>query len=532
MSNHSAVTPDGGEIGRAQAVQAYAARIDTDRRMNPILLKPSRDRSHVVVLGEEVGTTDARDYGQIAAGLRPTVLEALTSLRGEYDIVVAEGAGGAAEINLLDRDLVNLPLAAAAGIPAVLVVDIDRGGAFAAAHGTLDLLPLRLRHQVVGIVFNSFRGDVSLLADGIAELERRDGVPVLGVLPHLGEVLMLGVEDSLDVRAGEVVGVAQAELPQPGPTRTTPRPAVPPRARRPIRIAAVRYPSLSNPSDLDPFLIEPDVQVRWVTRARDLQPADLIVLAGSRATVRDLAWLHARGFAAALEHTDAAIVGLCGGYQMLGDQIIDDVESGEGTVEGLGVLPVTTIFETPKVVRRSAGVWRARPHGPTPRASFHPAPEVSLGRGAEASFGSAAEAGLRGATQDASPRGTRTQDSPSAESPLAGYQIRWGRPRVQEGAASWLQIDGVAEGVWVQDGPIRCGTSVHGVFDNDAFRRQFLADVADACGRDYAAGPSGYEAALNSHAETLADWAEAHLDVGSLLQLARSAVPVGQEPGW
>ncbi len=481
MSNHSAVTPDGGEIGRAQAVQAYAARVETDRRMNPILLKPSRNRSHVVVLGDELGTTDAQGYGQIAADLRPTVLHALASLRKDYDLVVAEGAGGAAEINLLDRDLVNLPLAAAAGIAAILVVDIDRGGAFAAAHGTIDLLPFRLRKQVVGIIFNSFRGEVRLLEDGIAELQHRDGIPVLGVLPHLGEALMLGLEDSLDVRAGQVVGAAapaaaQTDRSNADAARDRARP------RRQVRIAAVRYPSLSNPSDLDPFLIEPDVQLRWVEHARDLEPVDLVVLPGSRATVRDLAWLHAHGFDVALRHTDAAIVGLCGGYQMLGQQIIDDVESGEGRVAGLGLLSVRTVFQTPKIVRRSAGC----------------------------SVRDRVESGMS----------------------ISGYQIRWGRPQVVGQAHSWLQIDGSAEGAWEHNGRIVCGTSVHGLFDNDGFRRRFLSQIAQSQGRDYVANGRGYDQALDDHAEMLADWAEAHLDLDALLTHAQGATPVGQEPGW
>ncbi|MGB5936566.1 MAG: cobyric acid synthase [Ornithinimicrobium sp.] len=468
MSNHSAVTPDGGEIGRAQAVQAYAAQVETDRRMNPILLKPSRDRSHVVVLGDEVGSTDARDYGQIATDLRPTVLHALASLRNEHDLVVAEGAGGAAEINLLDRDLVNLPLAAAAGIPAVLVVDIDRGGAFAAAHGTLDLLPSLLRQQVVGIIFNSFRGDSSLLDTGIVELERRAGIPVLGVLPHLGEALMLGVEDSLDVRAGHVVGAAARGSSV--------------RRRRPVRVAAVRYPSLSNPSDLDPFLIEPDVQLRWVEHAKDLEPVDLVVLPGSRATVRDLAWLHTRGFDLALRHTDAAIVGLCGGYQMLGEQIIDDVESGQGRVAGLGLLAVSTIFQAPKIVCRSTG--------------------------------------------------SSVLHSTASGANISGYQIRWGRTQVHDAIRSWLRIDGSAEGVWDTKGRIVCGTSVHGLFDNDRFRAEFLSQIAQSQGRDYVPSGHGYAEALNNHAEMLADWVEAHLSLDDLLTHAQAATPLGQEPGW
>ena len=349
MSNHSAVTPDGGEIGRAQAMQALAAGVETDRRMGPVLLKPSGARtSHLVVLGEEVGVADAVGYGARARLLRPVVLEALRSLRTEHEMVVLEGAGGAAEINLLDRDLVNLPLAAAAGVPAVLVVDIERGGAFAAAYGTWALLPELLRACLRGFVVNSFRGDVTLLEPGLRDLEERTGVPVLGVLPHLGDHLMLGVEDSLDLGAAVAPGGAgDGAAGEVAPTG------------RPVRVAVVRLPHLANPSDLDPLVLEPDVELRWATGPGDLSDADLVVLPGSRATVADLAWLRGRGLDRALEALVADpdgpwVLGLCAGYQMLGELIVDELESGEGAVEGLGLLPVTTRFEAPKTVRRTS----------------------------------------------------------------------------------------------------------------------------------------------------------------------------------
>ncbi|MGB3827416.1 MAG: cobyric acid synthase [Ornithinimicrobium sp.] len=453
MSNHSAVTPDGGEIGRAQAMQALAARLDTDRRMNPILLKPTRAAtSHVVVLGDEVGTTDARGYAQTAQGLKPVVLEALNGLRRDHAWLVAEGAGGAAEINLFDRDLVNLPLAAAAGIPALLVVDIDRGGAFATAHGTIDLLPEHLRRQVGGIVFNQFRGDPSLLDSGIAALQRRTAVPVLGVLPHLGDHPMLGVEDSLDVghspqRRGD--------------------------AARPVRVAVIRLPHLSNPSDFDPLVMEPDVDLRWATQPGDLADADLVILPGSRATVADLQWVRDRGLDDALRHSGARVLGLCAGYQMLGRRIHDDVESRVGTVDGLGLLDVETTFESPKVVSRAAG---------------H-----------------------------------------AAGTPVAGYQIRWGRPR---GAAQpWLELDDGPEGARDASGDV-CGTSLHGVLDGDDFRCGLLADVAAARGRSFTPASVSYAAALEDHLEHLADWVERYVDIDALDALAATAAAPGAGPGW
>ncbi len=453
MSNHAAVTADGGEIGRAQAMQASAAGVALDRRMNPILLKPNSDtRSHLVVLGDEVTTTDAVGYGDTTRRLRPVVLDALTSLRADHDWVVAEGAGGAAEINLLDRDLVNLPLAAAAGIPAILVVDIDPGGAFAAAHGTIDLLPERLRSTVAGVVFNKFRGDASLLDDGIVELERRTGVPVLGVLPHLVDHLAIGVEDSLDIHTGM------------GP---------PARSSAPLRVAAIRLPHLANPSDLDPFAVEPDVELRWVTRPAELADADLIVLPGSRATVADLRWLREQRFPDALAASDGWIVGICAGYQMLGHRIDDPIESGAGVVDGLGLLAAQTRFEEPKIVRQSVGSV--------------------------------------------------------AGNAVVGYQIRFGRP---EGSGEpWLRLDGKDEGLVAPGGGVR-GTSLHGLFDADAFRASFLAELAEVRGRRYQPSSSTFGDELDRYHERLADWVDAGLGPTRLLELAATAVPVDQAPGW
>lgn len=458
MSNHAAVTADGGEIGRAQAMQASAAGVALDRRMNPILLKPNSDtRSHLVVLGDEVATTDALGYGETSRTLRPVVLEALTSLRTDHDWVVAEGAGGAAEINLLDRDLVNLPLAAAAGIPAILVVDIDPGGAFAAAHGTIDLLPERLRATVAGIVFNKFRGDASLLDDGIVELERRTGVPVLGVLPHLVDHLAIGVEDSLDIQTGL------------GP---------PARSSAPLRVAAIRLPHLANPSDLDPFAVEPDVELRWVTRPAELADADLIVVPGSRATVADLRWLREQRFPDALAASDGWIVGVCAGYQMLGRRIHDRIESDAGTVDGLGLLDAETRFAEPKIVRRSTGV---------------------------------------------------VGDDRGSGSPIAGYQIRFGRPKAA--GQPWFRLDGLDEGLIAPSGTIR-GTSLHGLFDADGFRADFLSEVAEARGRHYQPSTLTFAQELDRYHERLADWVDAALGPTTILDLAATAVPVGEAPGW
>lgn len=456
MSNHAAVTADGGEVGRAQAMQALAAGVDVETAMNPILLKPSGDRtSHVVVRGREIDTTDAAGWGDRTDGLRSVVTEAFGSLRERFAVVVAEGAGGAAEINLLERDLVNLPLAAATGTPVLLVVDIDRGGAFAAAHGTIDLVPDRLRATIGGIVFNRFRGDPSLLDPGIEELEARTGVPVLGVLPHLGGGTLLGVEDSLD----------------------TGRPAGATRSQDPIRVSVLRFPHLANPSDLDPFAIEPDVDLRWATQGSDLADADLVILPGSRATVADLAWLRDRGFVDHLRSTDADVVGICAGHQMLGATIVDDHESRCGTVAALGMTPIRTVFGTDKVVRRRHGVADGRP--------------------------------------------------------VRGYQIHQGR--APSGDDPWVRFDDdagdEADGFLHPNGRIR-STSLHGIFDDDAFRTAFLADVAARHARSYDAAPHTHAGAIALQHDRLADWVDAHLDVTAVRALAATAAPAGTGPGW
>lgn len=456
MSNHAAVTADGGEVGRAQAMQALAAGIDVETAMNPILLKPSGDRtSHVVVLGREVGRTDARGWGARTHELRGVVVDAFDSLRARFDVVVGEGAGGAAEINLLDRDLVNLPLAAATGTPVLLVVDIDRGGAFAAAHGTIDLVPARLRATIGGIVFNRFRGDPTLLDPGIRDLEARTGVPVLGVLPHLSDGPLLGVEDSLDV------GVMSGDTRSPDP----------------IRVAVVRFPHLANPSDIDPFVVEPDVDLRWATHPADIDGADLVVLPGSRATVADLRWLVDRGIAARIQTSDAEIVGICAGQQMLGERIVDAHESGEGEVPGLGLTPLRTTFEQTKVVRRRRGV--------------------------------------------------------AADAAVHGYQIHLGRTPAD--ASPWVRFadrhGDEDDGFVSHDGRIR-STSLHGIFDDDAFRTGFLDQVATRRGRTYSAAPRSYADAVRQQHDRLADWVADHIDVDAVRALAATAAPAGSGPGW
>ena len=325
MALNSVVTPSGNEIGRAQGIQAMAAGVEPEVAMNPILLKPTGERaSQVVLLGEPWKVMTASEYHACKPELLGLVFDALADLRRRFDVVVCEGAGSPAEINLLDHDLVNLRVADEAGMAAILVGDINLGGVFAALYGTVVLLPDHLRARVRGLVINKLRGDPALLLDGCEQLAARTGVPVVGVIPWL-DITGLDAEDSMALDrprqpAGEAMaGEAVADE---------------------LDVAVVRFPTISNFTDLDPLTIEQGVRVRFVHDRAGLGDPDLIVLPGTKATVADLGWLRSRGLAAAITAGSAPVLAICGGYQMLGRAIDDDVESGAGRVDGLDVLPV------------------------------------------------------------------------------------------------------------------------------------------------------------------------------------------------
>jgi adenosylcobyric acid synthase len=343
MSNNSAVVlgADGrdGEIGRAQAMQAAACGLAPDVRFNPVLLKPGSDRqSQVVLLGRPVGHVDATDFARVRAGLRHRVLETLAQLRDEYEVVVCEGAGSPAEINLRENDIVNMGLARAAGLPTIVVGDIDRGGVFAALYGTVALLDAADQALVAGFVMNKFRGDLRLLQPGIDTLTRLTGRRTYGVLPwHVD--LWLDAEDSLAY--GHVLG-------RPGPARGS----------HWLRVAVVRLPRLSNGTDAEALAAEPGVRVRLTVEPGELADADLIVLPGSKSTVDDLGWLRSTGLDTVIRAHAAAgkpLLGICGGFQMMAGRIHDEVESRRGTVAGLGLLPIEIAFNTDKTLARPAG---------------------------------------------------------------------------------------------------------------------------------------------------------------------------------
>lgn len=334
MSLNSAVTPHGFEIGRAQALQAQACGIPAEPAMNPILLKPTTDvGSQVVVMGKPVANMAARDYFKYKTSLIPTVQAAYDDLASRHDVVVIEGAGSPAEINLKHNDIVNMGMAKMAAAPVLLVGNIDCGGVFAQLVGTHALLEDDERRMLKACVINKFRGDVTLLQPGLDELERRMGVPVVGVVPYTP--LDLDDEDGFSAMQGS--GAANALL----------------------DIAVVRLPHISNFTDLDALTAMPEVRVRYVSHAEELGRPDLVVVPGTKATLGDLAWLRACNLDAALRQhaeTGGLVLGICGGYQMLGLEIDDPLGvEGGGCQEGLGLLPVRTAFTQEKTLCSSAG---------------------------------------------------------------------------------------------------------------------------------------------------------------------------------
>jgi adenosylcobyric acid synthase len=454
MSLNAGVTPEGGEIGRAQIVQAEAAGIEPHTDMNPILLKPEGHGHSQVVLNGRVHTTlDARNFYAHKHELWPHVTAALDRLRRQFDLVVVEGAGSPAEINLKEGDIVNMAVARYANAPVLLVGDIDRGGVFAALVGTMVLLEPEERALVKGFLINKFRGDPSLLGDGLQMLqERAFGTPTLGVIPYLPD-LQIAEEDS----------VTLDRLSENGQRKMN-------NAERWIDVAVVRLPHLSNFDEFDALAREPGVRVRFVERACDLARPAAIILPGTKTTLADLAWLRETGLAqevrAFAEH-GGAVVGLCGGYQMLGQGLRDPhgVDAlPESSTEGLGLLPVTTTFETEKVTLQTSARVVAG-HGPF-----------------------------------AAVRGSRVQ----------GYQIHTGRTEARAGVLPLLQFDSGADGAVAPDGRV-WGCYLHGIFENDAVRHAWLRSLGwQGSGQDFER-----ESAYNR----LADHIRAHVDMRQIYAL-------------
>jgi len=338
MALNSFVTREGAEIGRAQAAQAVAAMVEPEVAMNPVLLKPSAERTtQVVVRGKAWATASASSYGYMKRTLMPVVLESLEDLRCRFDAVVCEGAGSPAEINLRQNDLANMGLARAAGLPVLLVGDIDRGGLFASLYGTLALLSPEDQLLLAGFLVNKFRGDPAVLAPGLTTMTSLTGRPFFGTLPWLPGLGLDG-EDSLAL--------------------DLPRPVKPPLGRDILTVAVARLGRISNFTDFDALSHEPGVSVRFTTSAEEILDADLAIIPGTKATVEDLKMLRSGGLDDAfVERTnrDLPTLGICGGYQMLGGRIEDGVESGEAQADGLGLLPIDTAFGEEKILGRPGG---------------------------------------------------------------------------------------------------------------------------------------------------------------------------------
>lgn len=469
MSLNSAATPEGLEIGRAQAMQAEAAGVAPSADMNPVLLKPTSEvGSQVIVHGRIWGSFDARDFsGTAKRALMPYVMESFGRLAAAYDVIVIEGAGSPAEINLRDGDIVNMAMAHAADAECILVGDIDRGGVFASIYGTLALLDDEDRRRITGFAINKFRGDVSLLQPGIETLQTRVGTRCLGVIPHLRDI-GLDEEDSvvLEDRAAQRAWNAGREDDR-------------------LRIAVVALPRLANFTDFDALAEEPSVDLRYSAIDSDLARADVVILPGTKDTIADLRWLRERGLdrvvLQAAQRT--IIVGICGGMQMLGRAIHDPhgVESG-GSIDGLDLLALETVL--------------------TPEKTTVPV------------RGEVVAPVLCGAVPTVSR--------------FDGYEIHVGETRYGDGVLPFAKLvrgDGAEayrDGAVAHDGKI-VATYVHGLFDDDAFRHAFLAAARDRAQLAPAKEWNDRRAKRESRFDRLADVLAASLDLTALFP----ELPVG-----
>lgn len=461
MALNSFITDEGLEMGRAQVMQAEAAGIAPSVKMNPILLKPTNDTgSQVIVNGEVLGTMSARDYFAYKKQLMPKVMEAYNSLAEEYDIIVIEGAGSPAEINLKQEDIVNMGMAKAAGAPVLLVGDIDRGGVFAQLIGTVMLLEEDERQMVKGLIINKFRGDKTILDPGVAQLEEKAGIPVVGVAPYLN--IQVEDEDSLTER---FEGNQQVDL---------------------IDIAVIRLPRISNFTDFNPFESIPGVSLRYVKHVSELKNPDMILLPGTKNTMEDLLWMRQNGLESAILKEAAKgkiIFGVCGGYQMLGETLSDPhhVEAG-GKIQGMGLLPMDTVFEEEKTRTRVCGSF-CHVEGPL--------------------------AGLCGIE-------------------LEGYEIHMGESVLKDGVHAVTEIKDQVTGIRKQEGACQgnvYGTYVHGVFDKEKVAEKIVESIGLAKGLDVS-GMIGVDFAAfkETQYDLLADGLREHLDMKRIYEILEEGV--------
>ncbi|WP_420862613.1 cobyric acid synthase [Algirhabdus cladophorae] len=439
MSNNAAVTVDGGEIGRAQALQALAACADPVVDMNPVLLKPESDvGAQVIVHGKRFATLKARDYAKVKPTLLQATLDSFNRLAQDADIVLVEGAGSPAEINLRAGDIANMGFAQAADVPVVLVGDIDRGGVIAQCVGTHAVLPPHDRDRIKAFAINKFRGDPSLFDDGLEEIVQRTGWPSLGVVPWFADAWKLPAEDIMDIASTQ--GGA-------------------------FKVAVPRLNRIANFDDLDPLSSDPNITVEIVEAGRPLPgDAQLVLIPGSKSTIADLAHFRTQGWDVDLQahvRRGGHVLGLCGGYQMLGREIIDEdgIEGQKGRFDGLGLLDVVTHMGPQKTLRRETARY------------------IKTGEAVE------------------------------------GYEIHIGETLGPDCEQAWLDIQGRPEGAASANGRVR-GTYMHGLFSSNAFRAAYLAELGAA------ASNLDYSADVDATLDALAAHLERHLDIDLLLDLS------------
>lgn len=453
MSNNSFVTTEGLEIGRAQAMQAEACGIAPSVDMNPVLLKCESDHCvQVVTLGKAGASMSGSAYYDYSPQLKPLITGALSRLKEKYDLIILEGAGSPAEVNLQSRDLANMFAAKAADAPVLLVGDIDRGGVFASLIGTMDLLLPEDRSRVKGLIINKFRGNLEILKPGLSIIEQKTGVPVLGVLPFLSG-LSLAEEDA-----------ATLEAPKE-------------KSNAPLKIRVVKFPRISNFDDFQPLERESAIDLQFIEKPENAADTDLLILPGTKSTIADLQWLRAQGFETVLQNRvqkGLPVLGVCGGYQMLGEIIEDpyQVESKETSISGLGLLPITTRFEKEKVTAQV---------------------EASVLDG-----NSLGAKGLRVKT----------------------YEIHMGRVVLRSSAQPLFQVisrngESVTETEGIVKGPV-AGTLMHGLFENKEVCQAFISYLGKRKGLQLSSDDYSKEAEYDRLAEMIRN----HLDTKFLDQLA------------
>ncbi|MGU5527272.1 cobyric acid synthase [Aeromonas caviae] len=475
MALNSGITASGDEMGRAQIFQAEAAGIAPDVRMNPVLLKPTSDRkSQVIVMGKVLCDMDAVTYHEFKPRLQARIDEVYHSLAREQDVIVLEGAGSPAEINLRDRDIVNMGMAELIDAPVILVADIDRGGVFASIYGTLALLAEAERARIKGVIINKFRGDVALLMPGIRQIEALTAVPVIGVMPYLS--LTLEDEDGVVLQPGSHKYRQQQT--------------------RDLDVVVVRVPHISNFTDFNALAAQPDVTLRYVDSPAELGSPDLLILPGSKNTLGDLAFLNQSGLSAAITaaHGDGVpVIGICGGFQMLGRRLIDGVESGIDEMPGLGLLDCETVFAREKVTTQVQATVVSQAHGL-----------------------------LAGCTGLA----------------VEGYEIHMGETERAAGVTPFTRLSrrnraevSIEEGAISQDGLV-AGTYIHGIFDAPHFTRALLNTLRQRKGLAPIEGePFDYHAFKNEQFDQLAAAMRQHLDMTAIYRIIeRCELPACHEP--